>query len=609
MVLKRWSWFSIGILLLMVSVTAAQDSTAPSMRDYADKSGFHIGAAVYTTHLANPVHVQTLSREYNMLTPENEAKLCEVQPSLGQFKFDNFDRLVDFAEENNMMVRGHTLVWHQCVPNWLANGTFTRDEAIEILRNSIYTEVGRYKGRIAIWDVVNEALGDGGGLRDTPWRRLIGDDYIELAFRFAHEADPDALLFYNDYGTEGMNAKSDAVYAMVKDFIARGVPINGVGLQSHLTVGDTRPSGGLPADALAQNIQRLGELGVQVQITELDVRHAGKPTDAILQRQAADYRRVFDTCLASEYCTAIVTWGVSDRYTWLRGANLGFFNNPDTTALLFDDDYKPKPAYTAVLDALARHAGQTPIMTDEEINTLLGDAAATTAASELPPPTKSDPKQFAPDSVPGTIYYAPFPVKITLDGDDKDWAYVPRATVDNGPLLPPNNDTSMTFAAAADKNNLYFLADVKDSNIVYGQNDPATQWYMEDSVEFYLNTTDNLDATSYAPGIAQIAILAANLTNPDSLIIGGGNSADSKVQAVVVKTDDGYRIEAAVPLVTDVWSIKPKQSVEIGFQVHLNGSSGAGRDTKLIWSLADTDDQSYTNPSLFGRLFFWFRSI
>jgi hypothetical protein len=227
------------------------------------------------------------------------------------------------------------------------------------------------------------------------------------------------------------------------------------------------------------------------------------------------------------------------------------------------------------------------------------------AAVTLPKPTKTDPTQLSPDSVPGLAYYAPFPVSIKLDGDLSDWKSVPRVTVDKGPMLPANSDTKLTFAAAADKTNLYFMADVQDSKVVYGTHDPASEWYKEDSVEFYINATGDLTLTSYKKGVAQIGILAANITHPHKPILGGANSADSKVSVVAVKTDGGYRIEAAVPLITEVWKIEPRHLGVPGFQAHLNGSSGADRDTKLIWSAADTQDQSWQNPSLFGQLIFW----
>lgn len=589
-------------LVAGVGLSTAQGTTL-SLRELATRSKFYIGAAVYTTHLVDPVHAETLSREFNMLTPENEAKFCELQGQQGVFNFNKFDKLMAFAEQHDMVVRGHNLVWHQCVPSWLQNGKFTRDEAIQLLRDHIMTVVGRYKGRIPMWDVVNEAENDSGsGLRLSPWKQFIGEDYVELAFKFAHEADPNALLFYNDYGADGLGAKSDAIYAMMQDFVKRGVPVNGVGLQMHISAGDTRPNYKVSVHDLNENMERLSKLGLQVQVTEMDVKYGGDLTDAVTLRQAGDYHNVLDTCLKNKNCTAFVVWGVSDKYSWLR--NPRYSSNPNVNPLLFDEQYHPKLTYQAVQDVLARHVGEKPVLTDEQISAM-APTPSPTKVPVIPTPSKSDAAQLAPDSVPGKIYYAAFPVKITLNGDESDWKNVPRVVVDKGPTMPTKNDTKLTYAAAADDKNLYFLADVKDSNVVYGKNDPESGWYKEDSVEFYINATGDLNLTSYKKGVAQIGIMAANLTKPDKAIIGGSNSADSQVKVVAVKTDDGYRIEAAVPLINDVWKIEPKNMGTLGFQVHLNGSSGADRNLKLIWADADTLDQSYNNPSLFGQLIFW----
>lgn len=584
----------VFILLLGTFAAAAQEET-PSLRDLAEQNGIQFGAAVYTYHLNDPTHVEVLSREFNSLTPENEAKACEVQPELGRFDFRDFDELVAFAEANDMIIHGHTLLWHQCVPSWLENAQFSREEAINAMRDHIYTVVGRYKGRIAIWDVVNEGINDNGaGVRETPWQRLIGDDYIELAFQFAHEADPDALLFYNDYGAEGINAKSNTIYEMAADFVERGIPIHGIGLQAHYTLGSVN------AGSLASNMQRIGELGLQVQLTEVDIRYPGDTTDSILRQQATEYRMLLQTCLDNPACTAFITWGVSDNFTWLRGTNLGFFLNTTVQPLLFDDNYQPKPAYFAVLETLAEGAGLEPVTDAEEAT------EEQVTAVEIPPPTKTDPAQLAPDSVEGLVYYAPYPVTITLDGDTADWANIPLVTVDSGTMLPPDNDTVLTFGVAADEDYLYFLADVQDSVLSYGNHEAASGWYMEDSVEFYLNTTGDLAAFAYEPGIVQIGIVAANITNPETPLIGGSNSGDSQIEVNAVETDYGYRIEARVPLTTEVWEIQPEHLGVLGFQAHLNGASTPdNRDTKLIWSAADTADQSWNNPSLFGQLIFW----
>lgn len=595
--------FLAFLLIFGLSSSLAQDET-PSLRELADANDIYIGSTAWTQHLNNSRHAEVLGSEFNLFVHEHQAKFCMIQTEQGVFDFQAMDSLMEFAEANDMLVRGHTLIWHSCEPAWLTNGDFSRDEAIAIMRDHIYTVVGRYKGRIPIWDVVNEAI-DGATYRNTTLYRIIGPEYIELAFQFAHEADPDALLFYNDYGAEGLNPKSQAIYDMLSDFVARGIPIHGLGLQMHLQVGETEAGNWLEPANLSANMQRVADLGLEVQVTEMDVRHGGTANERIYRRQAADYRRVLEVCLDIEACTAFIVWGVSDNYSWIRGWDGG---NPQAEPLLFNSAYEPKLAYFAIADLLARRAGLDPILSDEEVAAFMNEGG-TEAESAVPEPVRTDPAQLAPDPVAGQVYYAPFAVSIQLDGDTSDWANIPRVRVDSGPTMPENHDTAFSFAVAADDTSLYFLAEVEDSQIVYGLNEPASGWYLEDSIEFYLNTTGDLAATAYQTGITQIGILAANITVPDSPLIGGINSQDAQIRLIATETENGYLIEAAVPLVTDAWSIRPRHRAVLGFQAHLNGSSGEGRDTKLIWSSNDPDDQSWANPSRFGQIVFWFKDF
>lgn len=586
------------VLLLLPTLQTSAQTADYSLRDLATANDLYIGTAAWAYHLDDETHQRIVYDFFNMLTPEHEAKFCVVQNREAVFDFRAMDRIVNFAESLDLVPRGHTLLWHQCEGAWLTGQDLSRDQAIDFMRDHIYTVVGRYKGRIAMWDVVNEAI-DGSRRRQTQWQQWIGDDWIDLAFQFAHEADPDALLFYNDYGAEGLNAKSDAVYELVSGMVERGVPIHGVGLQMHITAGATRDTGSLPPEALAANMQRLGELGLDIHITEMDVNYRSDTTDTILQRQAADYRRVLEVCLDSEYCKAFITWGVTGRYSWLRGRDDG---NPNVEPLLFDNDYSPQPAYFAILDLLARRAGFEPVLSDAEVTRMMGEPPPPQIV--IPPPSMSDPDQLAPDPVPGLVYYAPTNVTITLDGETDDWANVPRVSVDEALYMPDDAPTAFDFAVAADNTHLYFLAEVRDGSIVQGLH-PTSDWWQEDGVEFYLNTTSNLEANAYAPGIVQIGILAANITGPETPLIGGGNSADAQVEVVAIETEEGYLIEAAVPLETDVWNIEPDHEGVLGFQAHLNSASVQDRDAKMIWSLHDTEDQSYANPSLFGQLIFW----
>jgi endo-1,4-beta-xylanase len=207
------------------------------------------------------------------------------------------------------------------------------------------TVVGHYKGRIYAWDVVNEAINDDGTLRDTVWLRNIGSEYIELAFRWAHEADPQALLFYNDYGAEGLGVKSDAVYNLVKNLLEKGVPIHGVGLQMHVSL-ESPPN----PQEVAANIKRLNELGLIVHITEMDVRLTTPPRWEDFVRQAEIYYSILKVCLSADNCKAFIMWGFTDKYSWIPGFFSGY-----GSALIFDESYSPKPAYYYITKAFIEH--------------------------------------------------------------------------------------------------------------------------------------------------------------------------------------------------------------------------------------------------------------
>jgi endo-1,4-beta-xylanase len=316
----------------------------PPLRDLARKCGIYIGAAVERSYLDVSYYANTLKQEFSILTTENALKFGPVHPQPDVYYFDDADYIVRFAEVNGMKVRGHTLVWHQQLPSWVAQGRYIREEWMNILREHIMTVVGRYKGRIYAWDVVNEAITDDGAWRDNIWLRDIGPEYIELAFRWAHEADPQALLFYNDYGAEGLNAKSDAVYNLVKGLLERGVPIHGVGLQMHISV-ENPPN----PQEIAANIRRLRELGLEVHITEMDVRMRTPARWEDLVRQAEIYREILRVCLSTG-CKAFVMWGFTDKYSWIPSYFTGY-----GAALIFDESYEPKPAYYYIAAVLIEH--------------------------------------------------------------------------------------------------------------------------------------------------------------------------------------------------------------------------------------------------------------
>jgi GH35 family endo-1,4-beta-xylanase len=353
---------SATLALLLAAGLVHPVVAGKGLRDFAAGPGLFVGTAVrfyqrdpVTGSLMSPfrddgVYRARIAKEFNLVTPENVMKMDTIHPAPDQYNFSDGDQLVDFAEQNGIAVRGHVLVWHSQLPSWFANGNFTQAEVQQILQEHIQHILGHYQGRIFAWDVVNEAIDDfTHKLRDSPWLRA-GNDYIEQAFKAARQADPDAVLCYNDYNhadSEGwQKAKSDAVYKMVKKLVKRKVPIDCVGFQFHI---DTSFS----PIAIAENFKRYADLGLQVQITELDVRLPVPADSAALKQQAATYKQVLDLCLGAPNCTALVTWGYTDRYSWIPQFVPGY-----GAALPLDENFKKKPAYRKIAKGLKKAAPQ-----------------------------------------------------------------------------------------------------------------------------------------------------------------------------------------------------------------------------------------------------------
>lgn len=329
--------FVFILALLNGTVCMAQDNT---LRSLAEKRGVYIGTALAIDPLKKePLYRKTAEREFNIIVAENAFKWELIHPKKGKFNFKDTDYLVKFAESNKMKLRGHTLVWHRQLPKWLTEGDFTREETIEILKDHIQKVVGHYRGKILAWDVVNEAIDDETGKyrTDSFWYKKLGADYIKLAFEFAREADPNAILYYNDYSAEGINPKSDGVYKMIRELKTQKVPIDGIGWQMHLE------NGFRIEPQHRENAKRLADLGLELSITELDIRMKLPATPDELQKQADAYKNVADFCLAETACKAILIWGFTDKHSWIPGE---FKNAGD--ALIFDNLYKPKPAYKAL---------------------------------------------------------------------------------------------------------------------------------------------------------------------------------------------------------------------------------------------------------------------
>lgn len=331
-----------SVVLVDPSVAVAADRRPLGLRDVARHAGVRIGSAVDTDALATEVtYRDVLVREFDSVTPENVMKWEVVEPEQGRLDFAAADALVRFAHRHGMIVRGHNLVWHNQLPAWLTDGSFTDAQLRDILRRHIVAEAGHFRGRLDAWDVVNEPIADDGTMRDTIWLQSMGIDYIEQAFRWARLADPHATLYVNDYNIEGLGAKSDAMYALVAWLRRRGVPVGGVGVQGHLDIQYDFPSG------VTENLRRFADLGVDVALTEVDVRMTLPATPEKLALQADYYRRLVDACLAVDG-VSVTVWGFTDAHSWVPGVFPG-----EGAATPSDEQYRRKPAYFAVRDALA----------------------------------------------------------------------------------------------------------------------------------------------------------------------------------------------------------------------------------------------------------------
>lgn len=318
---------------------AAGAAPGPVLKEAAASSGKLIGAAIGSGYLSEAPYAATAGAQFNFATPENEMKWQFTEPAQNSFTFAAGDAIVAFAQQNGMQVKGHTLVWHAQLPAWVS--AITDPTALrQAMIDHVFQVVLHYSGQVAAWDVVNEVVADGGqSLRSTVFYNLLGPSYIDDAFNAAHAADANARLYLNEYGAEGAGAKSDYVYNLVQGMLARGVPINGVGLQMHTGPADASPS----AVQVATNMQRLAALGLDVAITEMDVSICSGDLDTQAQR----FHDIVAVCVAQPACKAVTVWGVSDEHSWLNGSSCA-----SPRPLLFDESYLGKPAQLGVWNAL-----------------------------------------------------------------------------------------------------------------------------------------------------------------------------------------------------------------------------------------------------------------
>lgn len=355
---------SIGICMVVSCIKGQDDPIFPSpdLTIPVDENislrndlPFPFGAAVNNNLLKNrAAYRNVVTKECNSVTSENAMKFSSIHPSENIYNWADADYLVDFAKQNGMRVHGHTLIWHKNPPAWVEN--FQGDAAAwdQLLKNHIQTVVGRYKGKVASWDVVNEVMSDNGGVlrnaSESIWYRKLGKEFIEKAFIYAHEADPDALLFYNDYGHEYGPTKRTAIINLINELKGKGVPIHGIGMQFHTNYKQTDAN-------IEAAINIAAATGLKVHIAELDIsmnpKNPGIPdlvfSAGLAEQQKAKYKFIVKTynAIPKNQQFGITTWNVGDADSWVPG-----FNNLPDWPLPFDQNYQRKPAYQGILDGV-----------------------------------------------------------------------------------------------------------------------------------------------------------------------------------------------------------------------------------------------------------------
>ena len=316
-----------------------------TLRALAEAKGRYFGTALTFGDLNAGTETTIAGTQFDMVTPGNEMKWDTTEPSNGTFNFGPGDQIVSFAVAHGMRVRGHNLVWHSQLPSWVSS--LPASQVQGAMETHITTEVSHYRGKIYAWDVVNEPFNDNGTLRQDAFSNAMGSGYIADALRTAHAADPTAKLYLNDFNIEGENAKSNAMFTLAQQLLAQGVPLGGIGFESHFILGQ------VPADMQA-NLQRFANLGLDVAVTELDDRIQLPATATNLQQQASDFGRVVSACLAVTRCVGVTQWGVDDAHSWIPGAFPGF-----GAATMYDNSDQPKPAFNSVVSTLGGSTANT----------------------------------------------------------------------------------------------------------------------------------------------------------------------------------------------------------------------------------------------------------
>ncbi|MCJ1244108.1 hypothetical protein MMC30_001306 [Trapelia coarctata] len=377
--------------------------------------------------------------EIGQLTPENSMKWLATEGEQNKFDYTGGDALVQRAQKNGQMVRCHTLVWHASVPNWVANGQWTRDTLIAAMKNHIANVAGHFKGKCYAWDVVNEAFNRDGTYRDSIFHKIIGPDFIPIAFAAAAAADPQAKLYYNDYSIEVDGPKSQAARKLVTSLKAQGIKIDGVGMQSHFSIGGATPS----LASQKNNMQLLTALGVEVAITELDIAMTLPATQANLDMQRTNYRDTISACVQVKGCVGITVWGFSDKYSWISARPGG-----KGAACVWDTNLQKKPAYLGIIDGFGgpsqAYSPPTPYSSPAVPSSAAKAAATPPAQHNYNPSTTTKPlKKFT------TVDLTTLSTRTSLHGAPKGYPTGSHTTPESNPTVTSDSGPDSAASTAA----------------------------------------------------------------------------------------------------------------------------------------------------------------
>ena len=542
-------------LLLLLFIGCDPDAGIPSL--YKHYEGiFEIGAAIEPEQFERGGKEKSLLVDhFSSVTPENVMKWISIHPEEDKWNFGPADWLVEFALKEGKKIRGHCLIWHH--PDQVADWMFTdesgnpasRELMLKRMEKHIKTVVGRYKGKVYAWDVVNEPIDTktDDQLRHTKWYELIGPDYIEYAFRFAHEADPDALLFINEDNTQETK-QMNALIKLISNLKAKGVPIHGLGMEMHITI--ARPT----IEAIEKSIQKYRELGIVLHVTELDMslyaqefETLTEPPAAYLIHQAHRYKELFNVFVKNKDLIKNVTfWGYHDGHTWLRHFPKERLDWP----LLFDDKFKVKYAYWALVKP----------------ESLPADDAWT---------QKKKPAQV----------YSASKGTPKIDGEvDAIWSKAPEVSTEVFAL--GSSGAKAKVRLLWDPNSIYVLAEITDPVL----SDKASQAHEKDSFEVFIDE-NNGKTSSFEEDDYQLRV---NYKNAKSWL---GSIKENDFTSAVKITDTGYRVEIAIKLKT----IKATGGSQLGLELQVNDDNGAGKRTAITkWN--DPTNESWRDPSGWGIL-------